>query len=44
VTTRDVEPAFGPQAALAATLPKGAHVQIEGDLRTRQYTEKAPGK
>lgn len=36
--------AFGPQATFAATLLKGAHVQIEGELRTREYTEKAAGK
>jgi len=35
---------FGSQAAFAATLLKGAHVQIEGELRTREYTEKAAGK
>lgn len=35
---------FGPQAAFAATLLKGAHVQIEGELRTREYTEKPAGK
>jgi single-strand DNA-binding protein len=35
---------FGPQATFAATLLKGAHVQIEGELRTREYTEKPVGK
>ena len=35
---------FGPHAAFAATLLKGAHVQIEGELRTREYTEKPAGK
>lgn len=35
---------FGPQAAFAATLLKGAHVQVEGELRTREYTEKPAGK
>lgn len=35
---------FGPQAAFASTLLKGAHVQIEGELRTREYTEKPAGK
>ncbi len=35
---------FGPQATFAATLLKGAHVQIEGELRTREYTEKPAGK
>lgn len=34
---------FGPQAPFAATLLKGAHVQIEGELRTREYTEQASG-
>lgn len=34
---------FGPQAAFAATLSKGAHVQIEGELRTREYTDQAAG-
>ncbi len=31
---------FGPQAAFAATLSKGAHVQIDGELRTREYTDR----
>jgi len=35
---------YRPQATFAATLLKGAHVQIEGALRTREYTEKASGK
>ncbi len=35
---------YGPQASFAATLLKGAHVQIEGELRTREYTEKDSGK
>ena len=35
---------FGSQASFAATLLKGAHVQIEGEIRTREYTEKATGK
>jgi single-strand DNA-binding protein len=34
---------FGPQAAFAATLLKGTHVQIEGELRTREYTDQATG-
>ena len=34
---------FGPQAAFAATLLKGTHVQIEGELRTREYTDQASG-
>jgi single-strand DNA-binding protein len=29
--------AFGPAGEYAATLAKGAHVQIEGELRTRTY-------
>lgn len=28
----------------AATLTKGAHVQIEGEIRTREYTQKGVGK
>jgi len=28
----------------AATLTKGAHVQIEGEIRTREYTQKGTGK
>lgn len=28
----------------AATLSKGAHVQIEGEIRTREYTQKGTGK
>jgi len=35
---------FGKLAEFAATLPKGAHVQIEGEIRTREYTEKVGGK
>ena len=34
---------FGNQAGFAATLLKRTHVQIEGELRTREYTEKAAG-
>lgn len=34
---------FGNQAAFAATLLKGTHVQIEGELRTREYTQAAAG-
>jgi single-strand DNA-binding protein len=30
---------FGKLAEFAATLLKGAHVQVEGDIRTREYTE-----
>jgi single-strand DNA-binding protein len=35
---------YGPPAAAAARLLKGAHVQIEGSLHTREYTEEASGK
>ena len=35
---------YGPQAAFAATLIKGTHVQIEGELRTREYTSQPSGK
>ena len=28
----------------ASTLTKGAHVQIEGEIRTREYTQKLGGK
>ncbi|MCC6589059.1 MAG: single-stranded DNA-binding protein [Bryobacterales bacterium] len=35
---------FGKLGDYAATLTKGAHVQIEGEIRTREYTEKASGK
>lgn len=35
---------FGKLAEFAATLAKGAHVQVEGDLRTREYTQKVGGK
>ena len=35
---------FGPQAPFVGqTLLKGAHVQIEGELRTREYTDQAAG-
>jgi len=33
--------AWGKAGEYAATLPKGAHVQIEGEIRTREYTAKA---
>ncbi|MDQ1472381.1 MAG: single-strand DNA-binding protein [Bryobacterales bacterium] len=33
-----------PTAAFAATLLKGAHVQIEGELRTREYAQRASGQ
>jgi single-strand DNA-binding protein len=30
---------FGKLGEFAATLTKGAHVQIEGEIRTREYTQ-----
>jgi single-strand DNA-binding protein len=35
---------WGRLGDFAATLCKGAHVQIEGEIRTREYTEKVGGK
>ena len=35
---------WGKLAEFAATLTKGAHVQIEGDIRVYEYTPKASGK
>ena len=35
---------WGKLAGFAATLTKGAHVQIEGDIRSREYTPQASGK
>jgi single-strand DNA-binding protein len=35
---------WGKLGEFAATLTKGAHVQIEGDIRTREYTPKPSGK
>jgi single-strand DNA-binding protein len=35
---------WGKLAEFAATLTKGSHVQIEGDIRTREYTPQAAGK
>jgi single-strand DNA-binding protein len=32
--------AFGRAGEYAATLLKGAHVQVEGEIRTREYAEK----
>jgi single-strand DNA-binding protein len=32
---------FGKLSEFAATLTKGAHVQIEGEIRTREYTPKS---
>ena len=35
---------WGRLGDFAATLCKGAHLQIEGEIRTREYTEKLGGK
>lgn len=35
---------WGKLGEYAATLTKGTHVQIEGEIRTREYTAKASGK
>jgi single-strand DNA-binding protein len=35
---------WGKLGEFAATLTKGAHVQIEGDLRTREYTQNSGKK
>jgi single-strand DNA-binding protein len=35
---------WGKLGELAATLTKGAHVHIEGEIRTREYKQKATGK
>jgi single-strand DNA-binding protein len=35
---------WGKLGEFAATLTKGAHVQVEGDIRTREYTPKAKDK
>lgn len=35
---------WGKLGEFAATLTKGAHVQIEGEVRTREYTQKTGGK
>ena len=34
---------WGKPGEFAATLTKGAHVQIEGEIRTREYTQKTGG-
>jgi single-strand DNA-binding protein len=34
---------WGKLGEFAATLTKGAHVQIEGEIRTREYTQKTGG-
>ena len=31
---------FGPLSELAKTLTKGAHIQVEGELRSREYSSK----
>jgi single-strand DNA-binding protein len=36
--------AWGKTGEYASQLMKGAYVQIEGQIRTREYTEKLPGK
>ena len=35
---------FGPTATYAATFTKGAHVQIEGEIQTREYVTKDGAK
>jgi len=35
--------AWGKLGEYAATLTKGAHLQIEGEIRTREYTQKLGG-
>jgi single-strand DNA-binding protein len=35
---------WGKLSQYAATLTKGAHVQIEGEIRTREYSQKSGGK
>lgn len=35
---------WGKLGEFAATLAKGAHVQLEGEIRTREYTQKPAGK
>ena len=35
---------WGKLGEFAATLTKGAHVQIEGDIRNREYTPQTKGK
>ena len=35
---------WGKLGDFAATLTKGAHVQIEGEIHSREYTQKASGK
>jgi single-strand DNA-binding protein len=35
---------FGKLGEFAATLKKGAHIQVEGELRSREYVPKKVGK
>jgi single-strand DNA-binding protein len=35
---------FGKLSEFAATLSKGAHVQVEGEIRTREYDSKKTGE
>ena len=35
---------WGKLGEFAATLTKGAHIQVEGDIRIREYTAKPTGK
>ncbi len=35
---------WGKLAEFAATLTKGSHVQVEGDIHTREYSVKGTGK
>ena len=35
---------WGKLGEYAATLTKGAHVQVEGEIRTREYTQKSDAK
>jgi single-strand DNA-binding protein len=35
---------WGKLGEFAATLTKGAHVQVEGEIQTREYTQKTTGK
>ena len=35
---------WGKLGEFAATLAKGSHVQVEGEIRTRDYTQKTTGK
>ena len=35
---------WGKLGEFAATLTRGAHVQVEGEIQTREYTQKTTGK